>query len=290
MGLDYAFRQSLSPMARMACAIVSKIREEERGTVWTKEYEDSLAKTTDGDMYPGMMFTLAKERMEKTKLWDIVRRMPKGSLLHAHMDAMVDVDWLLEKALATEGMHLRAGEPLCTPAALETADISFAFAKYTPEADQQIWSPQYKPSTLVAVTAAAESFPNGGKSGFLAWLKGRCTITSHESLNHQQGPNAVWHKFASTFPIINSIMFYEPIYRASIQKILEELSEDGVRWVEFRLAFVFDYRRDGCKVPEEGYVECMKVFADEVRKFKNTEKGEGFWGARSVITFLVGHL
>ena len=267
----------------MACAIVSKIREEERRTVWTSEYEDHLAETTDGGVYPGMMFTLAKERMEKTKLWGIILRMPKGTLLHAHMDAMVDVDWLLEKALATEGMHLRAGESLCTPSALETADITFTFAKPTFEADQQIWSPQYHPSTLVPLTAAAECFPNGGRSGFLAWLKGRCTITPHESLSCHQGPNAVWQKFASTFPIINSIMFYEPIYRASIQKILEELVEDGVRWVEFRLAFHFEYRRDGCEVPETGYVECMKVFADEVRKFKNSEKGKGFWGARFVI-------
>lgn len=271
-------------MGRMACAIVSRIREEERRIVWTKEFEDTLAESTDGDVYPGMMFSLAKERMEKTKLWGIVRRMPKGSLLHAHMDAMVNVEWLLEKALATEGMHLRAEEPLCTPSALETAEIAFTFAKSMPEADQQLWSPQYKPSTLVPLTAAAESFPNGGKSGFLAWLKDRCTITPHESLSHQQGPNSVWRKFASTFPIIGSILFYEPIYRASIQKILEELLEDGVRWVEFRLAFHFEYRRDGCDVPEPGYVECMKVFADEVRRFQNTEKGKGFWGARFVIT------
>ena len=271
----------------MACAIVSKIREEERRTVWTKEYEDSLAEVTDGDVYPGMMFTLAKDRMEKTKLWGIISRMPKGTLLHAHMDAMVDVDWLLEKALATEGMHLRAGEPLCSPAALETADVAFTFAKSSPEADQQIWSPQYKSSTLVPLTAAAESFPNGGRTGFLAWLRGRCTITTHESLSHHQGPNSVWRKFASTFPIINSIMFYEPIYRASIQKTLEELVEDGVRWVEFRLAFHFEYRRDGCETPETGYVECMKAFGEEVRKFQKTEKGKDFWGARLVTTFFV---
>ena len=35
------------------------------------------------------MFSLARERMEKTKLWKIVRKMPKGCLLHAHLDAMM---------------------------------------------------------------------------------------------------------------------------------------------------------------------------------------------------------
>lgn len=44
----------------------------------------------DGDVFPGMCFTLAKERMESTKLWEIVKHFPKGALLHAHLEAMVD--------------------------------------------------------------------------------------------------------------------------------------------------------------------------------------------------------
>lgn len=267
-------------MARLACAIVSRIRDEERRTIWTNAYEDNLAKTTEGELYPGMMFTLAKETMEKTKLWEIVRRMPKGALLHAHMDAMVDVDWLLEKALATKGMHVHASEPLCTPAALETASLMFAFAKSPPHAEQQIWSSHYQPSTLIPLTAAADSFPTGGRPGFLAWLKTRCSITPHESLSHQQGPNAVWRKFESVFPILDSVMFYEPIFRASVQKVLQELVEDGVRWVDFRLAFHSEYRREGSETPENGYEECIKAFGEEVEKFKHTEKGLKFWGAR----------
>ncbi|KAI9877614.1 MAG: hypothetical protein M1830_003292 [Pleopsidium flavum] len=283
---DYVFRQSLSPMARLACAIVGRIRDEERRTIWNNEYEDSLAETIEGELYPGMMFALAKERMEKTRLWEIVRRMPKGALLHAHMDAMVDVDWLLEKALATEGMHMHASRPLCTPAALETASLLFQFAKSSPHADHQIWSSNYQPSTLILLSAAADSFPNGGRSGFLAWLKTKCTITPHESLSHHQGPNAVWRKFGSVFPILNSIMLYEPIYRASVQKILQDLVEDGVRWVEFRLAFHFEYRREGSEMPENGYEECIKVFGEEIEKFKHTEKGSRFWGARMIYTAL----
>lgn len=53
--------------------------------MWTKEVEDD-----EGDVYPGMMFTLAKDRMESTRLWKIVKRMPKGCLLHSHLEAMVD--------------------------------------------------------------------------------------------------------------------------------------------------------------------------------------------------------
>jgi adenosine deaminase CECR1 len=81
---DYAFRQRLSPTAKKAAAIVSKIRVHEAEKVWTKAGDE------DGDLFPGMCFTLAKERMENSMLWKIVKQFPKGALLHAHLEAMVD--------------------------------------------------------------------------------------------------------------------------------------------------------------------------------------------------------
>ena len=83
---DHIFRTSLSPIARRACAIVARIRDHERRTIWTPELEESLASDPTGPaagrtVFPGMMFSLAKERMEATTLWRIVRRMPKGALL-----------------------------------------------------------------------------------------------------------------------------------------------------------------------------------------------------------------
>ncbi len=64
---------------------MARIRDEERRTIWTPALEEQLAQDRDssGDMtvFPGMMFTLAKDLMESTKLWKIIRRMPKGALL-----------------------------------------------------------------------------------------------------------------------------------------------------------------------------------------------------------------
>jgi adenosine deaminase CECR1 len=83
---DFSFRQSLSPIAKRACEIVGRIRGEEQTHIWTPGLEEQIAQQQDVTIYPGMMFALAKDIMEKTKLWRIVRRMPKGALLHAHCD------------------------------------------------------------------------------------------------------------------------------------------------------------------------------------------------------------
>lgn len=126
---DHAFRQSLSPLAKEACSIVDRIREQEQKTIWTNEFEDILAQKAGANVYPGMMFSLAKEKMEQTKLWQIIRKMPKGALLHAHMDAMVDFDYLFDVLLAEPGMHIHCNTPLPTPTAREGAPIKFRFYK-----------------------------------------------------------------------------------------------------------------------------------------------------------------
>ena len=127
--LDHAFRTSLSPLAKEACEIVGRIRDEEQMTVWTSEFEDCLAQKTGANVYPGMMFSLAKERMESTILWQIIRKMPKGALLHAHMDAMVDFDFLFDVLLSTPGMHIHCLSGISTPEALEVAPVKFRFSK-----------------------------------------------------------------------------------------------------------------------------------------------------------------
>ncbi|RDL39187.1 Metallo-dependent hydrolase [Venustampulla echinocandica] len=283
---DYAFRQSLSPLATRACEIVSRIRDEEQRTIWTGEYEDFLAREAGAHVYPGMMFGLAKERMEKTKLWKIVRNMPKGALLHAHMDAMVDFDYLFDVLLETKGMHIYCDQPLATKEARDGAWVKFRFQKKDHVEGNSIWSPEYEPSAPILLTKAADAFPNGGRPGFISWLKSRCTITCTESCEHHHGVDAVWRKFSSCFGILNTIVFYEPIFRLFMRRMMVLLLADGVKWVDLRLAFAFRYYREGSEEPDKTFDGLFKVFGEEIEKFKASEEGKAFWGARMIWTGL----
>jgi adenosine deaminase CECR1 len=59
--IDYEFRQLLSPVAKQACEIVSRIREEERLAIWNTEGNPEL---NQNELFPGMMFNVAKNHME----------------------------------------------------------------------------------------------------------------------------------------------------------------------------------------------------------------------------------
>ncbi|TVY34895.1 Adenosine deaminase [Lachnellula subtilissima] len=283
---DHSFRQSLSPIGREACEIVSRIRAEEQASIWNSELEDILAQKAGANVYPGMMFSLAKDRMEKTKLWQIVRKMPKGALLHAHMDAMVDFDYLFNVLLDTKGMHIYSERHLGTEEARGGASFKFRFQKTDRVGEKSIWSSEYNPGTPVLLTEAADAFPNGGRVEFIAWLKSRTTITNTESIEHHHGVDAVWRKFTSCFSILNTIIFYEPIFRLFMRRLMKQLLDDGVKWIDLRLAFTFRYYREGKDEPEESFDRMFYVFGEEIENFKASEEGKGFWGARMIWTGL----
>ncbi|CAI6266923.1 unnamed protein product [Periconia digitata] len=280
---DYLFRQNLSPTAAEASAIVSQIRFSEQQTLWTKEYEDSLV-SQHVDVYPGMMFNLARDRMEKSKLWKIVKKMPKGALLHCHLEAMVDIDWALEEAFVTEGVCLISDAPLSSEQARLKTGFSFTYTKNSANSQLSIWSDDYTPSTKIPLVAAADSFPDGGRKGFVEWIRSRVTITPDEHLKHHEGPNEVWRKFMSCFPILGSLIYYEPIFRKFIRKMLQVLLEDGVYYVDMRSAFYTPYRRLGQEDWDPDFLGYCEHLEDEIQNFKESDEGREFWGARMIWT------
>ena len=283
---DAAFRQSLTPLATEACAIVSRILVEEHQTIWTSEFQDDLARQEGVNLHPGMMVALARDTMEKTKSWRIVKKMPKGALLHAHQDAMIDVDWLIDQVLETEGMVMLAEESLCNPTARAEREVVFRYSKGTLATASSIWSQEYQASHQVSMKEAAASFPDGATEGFKTWLKSRCTITPEESIKHHHGLDAVWKKFRSCFPPLNSMEYYEPILRASMQRLLRQLVGDGLRWVDFRSTFAVDFRLEGCEEVSKNSDDLVRVFSEELKIFKTTEEGKDFWGYRFIWTSL----
>ncbi|KAK0728510.1 adenosine deaminase family protein [Lasiosphaeria miniovina] len=285
---DYTFRQRLSPIAKKACDIVDRIRDHEKQTVWTSEVEEQIAQQVAVTVHPGMMFSLAKEKMESTNLWKIVRRMPKGALLHSHCDAMVDFDYILELLLTTPGMHIACpGSHLATAEARKEEGVSIQFRAIN-HTEGSLWKDDYKPGTFVLMTKAADDYPDGGRSGFLEWLKSRCTINQADALEQHHGVAEIWRKFVKCFEVIGAMIHYEPIWRAFLQRLMSQLVEDGVYWVEIRFAWPPNYCREGCEEPEPDYNHMFQVIEEEVAKFQATEAGQTFWGLRMIWTALRG--
>ena len=255
--------------------------------MWTRGLDADAAHQADEILYPGVMFNLAKGRMENTDLWRVVEKMPKGSLLHAHMEAMFDIDFLLEQAFLTPGIHISSPHALLTRRDYEEAPISFRYSSQPAEeakAKPSIWAADYEPSSLIPIQLAAISCPNGGEAGFRTWLKSRCVIMPEHSFTHYHGVDAIWLIFQRIFVLIKTLFAYEPILRNCLRRLLRQLVGDGIRYVDFRIGFHFEYRRLGSDDPDEDYIDFCRVFKEEVDRFTATEEGQAFYGARIIWT------
>jgi adenosine deaminase CECR1 len=111
--------------------------------------------------------------------------MPKGALLHAHLDATVDMAFLLRLALQHPAMHVRASQRI-TEASIKS--ITPQFQPLPPaqfNAIGNLTDEGYQPDQWVCFKVARDSFPTqlGGPEGFDRWVLGALTINPIEAYN-----------------------------------------------------------------------------------------------------------
>jgi adenosine deaminase CECR1 len=109
--------------------------------------------------------------------------MPKGALLHAHLDATVNAEFVLKVALEQPALHVRTTEPL---SALNISEMLPQFSAIPQEmftnSDVALTDPSYTPSTWVSLKKARAAFDPalGGPEGFDKWVIGAMTINPSE--------------------------------------------------------------------------------------------------------------
>lgn len=135
---------------------------------------------------------------------------------------MVDLDYLLDLTLSTPGMHLASSSALDTPASRESASLSIRFRNPVP-AGPSIWNTGYKPDVYVPLPAAAESFPAGGRAGFLRWLKSRCVLSMSDAVEQHHGQAEIWRKFARCFEVLGTMIHYVCLSTAYLAKRTQTL-------------------------------------------------------------------
>ncbi|KAJ5548382.1 hypothetical protein N7513_005616 [Penicillium frequentans] len=278
---DHIFRQSLSPTAQRADTIVRQIRQYETDYYWR------VAGTPDDEYkerFAGEVFPLARPYIANTTLWKIVKRMPKGALLHAHLSAMLPYEKLVEIIIHTEGMMIASSQPVDTNDAKMNATITFSHSNITTSEPQSpdIDSPDYVPDTKIPVTAAAANF-QGGEEGFLEFIKLKTTVPPEESIRHELGVDEIWRRFQACFGPTGSMLEYEPVVRKFYQTLFSDLANDGINWVEIRSGGSSGKLvHDGQEDVDPNLDVWWTVLVEEIDKFKATEEGKNFWGVRII--------
>lgn len=277
---DHIFRQTLSSTAKRADEIVQAMRQFEIDNYWR------VAATADGSVderFAGEAFPLARPLIANTTLWDVVKRMPKGALLHAHLSAMLPYEKLLEIIIQTEGMEISVSQPIDTDEAKKNATITFSHNNGTVTTNEsRIDSADYTPNTQIPIKTAVANF-EGGEAGFIEFIYSRTTIPPDVSIRHELGVDEIWRRFQACFGPTDTMIQYEPVVRKFYQKLFEDLAKDGVNWVEIRSGGSSGKLvHDGDEDVDPDLDAWWHVLVEEIEKFKATEAGKKFLGARVI--------
>lgn len=107
--------------------------------------------------------------------------MPKGALLHAHLDATVNARVLLDLALKHPAFHVR------TAKRIDGTNIKTILPEFKP-LPHSAWTEHsdltdqaYTAETWVPLHKARQNFEFGGPEGFDAWVLGSLTISPSEA-------------------------------------------------------------------------------------------------------------
>jgi len=138
--------------------------------------------------------------------------MPKGALLHAHLDATVNAEYLLELAYKYDAVHVRVHQPL------QASNLSNNLPefRFLPQEDfstlESLTDDSYLLGSWVPLKNARSSFSQelGGQEGFDKWVIGSMTINPTEAyVTHNTIMKVCFNfdhlaKFASTISMIRS--------------------------------------------------------------------------------------
>ncbi|THU84805.1 Metallo-dependent hydrolase [Dendrothele bispora CBS 962.96] len=276
-------REPLSPTEVLADKVIRDVRMAEASSIWTAEYPSIP------HPFPGMEFLTGRSVIVQTKLFEILIQMPKGALLHAHLDATVNVPFLLDLALKQPAIHVRSPVPLDSSNLKSTLPEFQALPQHVAENVISLTDAQYEPNTWVPIKQARETFGTklGGPEGFDQWVTGALTIDPSEAYGTHNTVTKIWQKFLSTFRVSNPIIRYVPIFKEYVREFLKSSIADGISYVEPRVNFVYKgiIAADGTHLPHR---ELLLIFDQVLNEIKRDMKQQGreddFIGARIIYS------
>ncbi|KAH9489262.1 hypothetical protein Btru_057614 [Bulinus truncatus] len=183
---------------------------------------------------PAISFFKSKAWIDNSTIYDVIKMMPKGGVLHVHSTAMVSIEWVIRTFTYLPDLYTRVEVGGVFPVR------QFQFSKTHPGAD---WAP-------LAELRAAASDPDE----FDEKLVYEMSIWSENPFQSYPTVNDVWLKLRGYFSSLKGLVQTMEQIRMYVEQALKEFYDDGVQYIEMKTSST-----------DESYMELVQI---EVDKFK----------------------
>ncbi len=161
---------------------------------------------------PARNFYNSKAHIEQTKLFQLMQKMPKGGILHLHLAAAGDAEWMVEKAVnmpevyvywEADNQEFLKGQMACFPSS---------------KVPKGFYAAQSLHQSVPQFTDSLRSF-----------------LIFDESIDADSVD--IWKDFEAVFKRIFGLVAYRPFFREYLNTTIDSLLADGIQHAEFRIGF-----------------------------------------------------
>ncbi|XP_052410943.1 adenosine deaminase 2-A [Carassius gibelio] len=196
---------------------------------------------------PSKHFFKVRHIVQKSPVFKLLQKMPKGAALHIHSTAMVSVDWLVLNATY---------RPHCYICFKWDGSVQFLFSTNTPFLR---WGCSFW-KCLDVLRASLSDVTAFDKS-----LMRNLTLFTEDPEMSYPTQDAVWDRFEKTFLALSGLITYAPVFKDYIYQALKELYEDNIMYLELRVGQSKAYELDGTTHDRAWSLEVYRNITEQFR-------------------------
>ncbi|XP_035282190.1 adenosine deaminase 2-A-like [Anguilla anguilla] len=210
---------------------------------------------------PAIHFFKALPLIQRSPVFRLLQKMPKGAALHIHDFAVVGVEWLVKNVTY---------RPHCYICFTASQSVRFRFSAKQPHPLPQC-SAWVLLETLRGKVDNTTDLDNS--------LMQNLTLFTDDPVNAYPSQDIVWRRFEETFMAALGLVTHAPVFKDYFYEGLQQFYMDNVMYLELRALLPMTYELDESR---HDRAWSLKAYQDVARQFV-TEHPD-FLGARVIFT------
>ncbi|CZT40932.1 related to CECR1 protein [Rhynchosporium secalis] len=297
---DAQLTATSSDVEKTAAEIVRKIRAYDWDTSYGKPL-NAFGKRVQGGHFLGNV-----DIINKTELFKIAKKMPKGAHLHIHFNSCLPANFLIRQARNIDAMYIRSTLPLTISQNWADSRISFmvmtsheATHIKTSDGNEEpvelgnLFDEQYVSNRWMPYKQFQRQFvyrDNANRvwqrtTGAEAWLEMKMQISEEEAHGTRQTSRGIWEKFNHRTQMMKGLFAYESAFRNYTRECIKDFVQDNIQYAEIRPNFM---ATNSLKT-DDGYNSIgnegiMRIIDEELRNTmaEISESGQHFGGMKVI--------
>lgn len=287
LGFEHTLASKASAKEQRVNEILQGLRRDDDQNVYAAEPK---REGFGGQLHPrfaGDHFLSNKPLIDRSNVFRVAKKVPKGAHLHIHFNSCLQPHVLLDIAADMPQMYITSDLPLVDDRSLRRARIQFSIMAQ-PASTGDLFAAGYPGREgAMRFKEFLDAFPDRfeGRDA-MAWLREKLVYGEEEAHGVLQTVGGAWEEFNARTQMMKGLFNYETAYRTYTRRCLEDFVADNIQYAEIRPNFMDTnqvWKDDGStKIDNVGI---MEMIIEEYEKFQAEmqDKPGSYFGGMKVI-------